>query len=151
MTDLIIRTARLEDLDTLVAFNQAMALETEKLQLDPVVLRAGVKAVVEDAAKGFYLVAEREGRIIGQVMVTHEWSDWRNADWWWLQSVYVAEDSRRHGVFQALYAEVVARSQKEKVHGIRLYVERENHRAQTVYTRLGMKHARYELFELGEE
>jgi GNAT superfamily N-acetyltransferase len=84
-------------------------------------------------------------------MVTCEWSDWRNGDWWWFQSVYVTPRARRGGVFRALYGEIVARAKAAGVRGLRLYVEQENHRAQSTYAALGMKPARYQIFELGEE
>lgn len=132
-------------------FNAALARETEALTLDLEVLRRGVTQVLEDAAKGFYLVADEGSRVVGQLMVTPEWSDWRNADWWWIQSVYVAPDFRRRGVFRALYEATLERSKQAGAHGLRLYVERENLRAQSTYAALGMKHARYELYELGDE
>ena len=151
MSGLHIRAAEARDLETLVAYNRALAFETEERQLDREVLKPGVEAVLCDRSKGFYLVAEQAGRVVGQLMVTAEWSDWRNADWWWFQSVYVAPDARRSGVFRALYAEVLARAKRAGVRGLRLYVEKENAAAQATYAALGMKEARYKLFELGEE
>jgi len=146
-----VRPARLADLDTLTAFNQAMAWESERIRLRPRVLRAGVKAVLTDPSKGRYLVAHRGGQVCGQLMVTFEWSDWRNGDWWWIQSVYVAPAFRRQGVFEALYRTVRTQARKAGVRGLRLYVERHNVRAKATYLAVGMKKARYELFELGEE
>jgi L-amino acid N-acyltransferase YncA len=146
-----IREARAEDLDTVVEFNLKLALETEGKQLEAATLRRGVAAVLGDPSKGFYLVAEREGRVVGQLMVTREWSDWRNGDWWWFQSVYVAVDARRQGVFRALYDAIVARAKAAGARGLRLYVEKENRGAQATYAALGMKLARYQIFELGEE
>jgi L-amino acid N-acyltransferase YncA len=146
-----IREARAADLETLVDFNLRLAQESEGKRLDAATLRLGVAAVLREAAKGFYLVAEREGRVVGQLMVTREWSDWRNGDWWWFQSVYVAAEARRQGVFRALYAEIVARAKAADARGLRLYVEKENRGAQATYAALGMKLARYEIFELGEE
>jgi GNAT superfamily N-acetyltransferase len=151
MTEITLRAARAGDRDAIVGFNAALALETEKLRLVPEVLSAGVAAVLADSSKGFYLVAERGGRIVGQLMVTLEWSDWRNGNWWWIQSVYVAPDARRQGVFRALYREIAARAEQEGARGLRLYVERENARARATYLDLGMKHAKYELYELGDE
>jgi L-amino acid N-acyltransferase YncA len=151
MSPIHVRIAGPEDLATIVRFNAAMAMETESLRLEPSVLERGVAAVLHDPAKGFYLVAEQDGRVAGQLMITHEWSDWRSADWWWIQSVYVEPELRRGGVLRALYQEVVHRSRRESVHGLRLYVESKNHRAQAAYTRLGMKQAKYLLFELGDE
>jgi GNAT superfamily N-acetyltransferase len=148
---LALREARAGDLETLVEFNLKLASETEDKTLDPATLRKGIAAVLADPTKGFYLVAEREGRVIGQLMVTREWSDWRNGDWWWFQSVYVAKDARRQGVFRALYGESVARARAADARGLRLYVEKENRGAQATYAALGMKLARYQIFELGEE
>ena len=143
-----IRAAHTGDLDALAAFNAAMALETENKALDPVVLRAGVARVLAESARGFYLVAEVEGAVAGCLMITFEWSDWRNGDWWWLQSVYVAPEFRRHGVFRALYAEVERRAaQRADVVGLRLYVERDNARAQRTYDDLGLRTSHYEMRE----
>ncbi len=151
MTALSIREARAADLATLVDFNQRLARESEGKELDPATLARGVAAVLADRAKGFYLVAERDGRVVGQLMVTYEWSDWRNGDWWWFQSVYVAAEARRQGVFKALYEAIVARAKAAGAYGLRLYVENENRAAQATYAALGMKRARYQIFELGEE
>lgn len=148
MTTMIhVRAARADDRDTLVRFNAAMALETEHKVLDPAVLRAGVAAVLAESKRGFYLVAECDGVISGCLMVTFEWSDWRNGDWWWLQSVYVLPEYRRHGVFRALYADVERRAvEHADVVGIRLYVERDNARAQRTYASLGMHEDHYRMY-----
>lgn len=149
MTTMIhVRAARADDRDTLVRFNAAMALETEHKVLDPAVLRAGVAAVLAESKRGFYLVAECDGVISGCLMVTFEWSDWRNGDWWWLQSVYIAPEYRRHGVFRALYAEVERMaSARADVVGVRLYVERDNTHAQRTYAALGIEDAGYRMLE----
>ncbi|HVL11671.1 MAG TPA: GNAT family N-acetyltransferase, partial [Gemmata sp.] len=105
--NLTLRRAAVSDLEVLVAFNAALAWETEHKRLRPSVLNAGVRAVLADPAKGFYTVAENDrGEVVGQMMVTFEWSDWRNGWFWWVQSVYVRDDARRGGVFRALYREV---------------------------------------------
>lgn len=146
---LVIREARHEDAATLAEFNRAMAAETEELDLDPARLLNGVRAVLADSAKGFYLVAEREGRVVGSLLVTNEWSDWRNGVFWWIQSVYVPPDQRRGGVFSALYEETVERARREaNVCGVRLYVERTNALARSVYQGLGMKPTSYRLMEV---
>ena len=143
-----IRDAVKEDAETLVDFNLRMASETEGKALDPRVLAAGVKAVLEDPKWGFYLVAEIDGRIAGSLMVTTEWSDWRNGVFWWIQSVYVEPEYRRRGIFRALYREVEERAGRSpQVCGCRLYVERDNAAAQATYTRLGMTETHYKLFE----
>ncbi len=138
-------------LDALVEGNARMALETENLALDRLRLRAGVGAVLDDPAKGFYLVATRgeAPTPVGQLMVTFEWSDWRNGVFFWIQSVYVWPEARRQGVYRALYAELVRIAEERRdVSGIRLYVERENRRAQSTYAALGMKRAHYDMFEV---
>ena len=146
--DLRVRAAEKRDADAIAAFNAAMALETEHKTLDSAVLRAGVDAVLADARHGFYLIAECGGSVAGCLMITYEWSDWRNGQWWWLQSVYVREEFRRHGVFRALYDEVERRlGATADAIGLRLYVERENARAQRTYQSLGMDETGYRLYE----
>jgi len=126
-----------------------MAWETERLQLDPEVLRRGVAAVLDDAGKGIYYVAEANGAVVGQLMITYEWSDWRNGNLWWIQSVFVEEKFRGQGVFRALFGHLtgLARS-SDGVAGLRLYMHAENERARQTYERLGMRHSDYEVFEL---
>ena len=139
-----IRRARPEDHPTLVEYNRRMAWETEQKRLDDLALSQGVAAALADPAKGFYLVAEHEGAIVGQLMITSEWSDWRNGFFWWVQSVYVREDARRQGVFRCLYIEVERLARETgNIAGIRLYVERDNVRAQKTYEKLGMKEEAY--------
>ena len=146
---LTIRRAVPADEGVLVAFNAALAWETEHKRLDEEILRTGVRAVFADPAKGFYTVAEDGGEVVGQVMVTFEWSDWRNGWFWWVQSVYVRSDARRRGVFRALFNEVRRQAEADPtVIGLRLYVERENTRAQQTYLSLGMSDASYYLFDL---
>jgi ribosomal protein S18 acetylase RimI-like enzyme len=143
-----IRAARAGDIDDIVRFNAAMALETEHRVLDVEVLRGGVEAALGDARHGFYLVAESAARVVACLLITYEWSDWRNGQWWWLQSVYVDAQFRRHGVFRALYDEVERRVRAAPgAIGLRLYVERDNRRAQQTYAALGMHETDYRLFE----
>jgi GNAT superfamily N-acetyltransferase len=143
----IVREALAGDIAFIVDANVAMALETERKTLDAEVLRAGVAAVITHPARGFYLVAEQAGRAVGCLLVTYEWSDWRNGDWWWLQSVYVVAPARRTGVFRALHSEVERRAFAAGAAGIRLYVDADNERAKATYRSLGMDAARYEMFE----
>ena len=145
---LTLRRARPDDAETIALFNEALALETEALTLDPARIRRGVAAVLADESKGFYLLAERAGRVIGQLMITYEWSDWRDGLFWWIQSVFVAPEARRGGVFAALHAEIEreARASGESC-GIRLYMETENQRARATYESLGMKLTHYVLLE----
>jgi len=149
-----VRSATSADVDTLAAWAEAMALETEGKTLDAATIRAGIAAGVADANKARYLVAERSSpsgaapRAVGTLMLTTEWSDWRNGWWWWIQSVYVAPDARRLGVFRALYAHVEAEARaRSDVRGLRLYVENDNVRAQATYAALGMADAHYRVFE----
>jgi ribosomal protein S18 acetylase RimI-like enzyme len=143
-----LRLAGAADAETLVEFNCAMALETEGKQLLPEVIGAGVRGLLGTRDSGFYVVAEEEGKIIGALLVTKEWSDWRNGDFWWIQSVYVRPEFRRQGVYKRLYRHVQELAAKDpKVCGYRLYVERENGRAQSTYRALGMKETRYLVFE----
>ena len=148
MSDFLIRDGIPADAPAIAAYNAAMAHETEALGLDPDRLLAGVRAVLDDPAKGFYLVAEKDGEIIGQLMVTYEWSDWRNCIFWWVQSVYVAPDARGRGTYRTLYDELLRRARKQgNVCGIRLYVERNNDAAKRTYRKLGMSATIYEMWE----
>lgn len=142
-----VRPARLEDLETLALYNEAMALETEGLQLDPVTLRAGIRAVLEEPARGRYFVAERSGRLAGALLLTHEWSDWRNALFLWIQSVYVDPLHRRRGVFTALYRHAAELASAPGHCGLRLYMDAHNATARATYERLGMRHENYLVFE----
>ena len=146
-TELRVREATMADINALIDFNAAMALETENKTLDPQVLSAGVAAVLAEPRRGFYLVAEDDRAVVGCLMITYEWSDWRNGDWWWFQSVYVRPDYRRGGVFRALYAEVERLATgRADVAGLRLYVERDNRRAQQTYASLGMREDHYRMY-----
>ncbi len=144
--NLRIRRATPADTETLIAYNAALALETEGKVLDPDVLAAGVRAVFADPGRGFYVIAERDGEAIGQAGITYEWSDWRNGSYWWFQSVFVREDARRGGVFSAIYRHIEAiASADPSVIGLRLYVERGNDRAKATYGKLGMEDENYSL------
>lgn len=143
-----VRPAALSDAGIIAEYNRALARETEGRDLDPERIGPGVVAVLEDASKGRYLVAERDGKVIGQLMVTFEWSDWRNGMFWWIQSVYVAAEERGCGVFGALYRAVESEARANPgICGIRLYMEHHNDRARAAYVKLGMKPAGYEVFE----
>ena len=147
--DLSVRRATLQDVDVLVEFNSAMALESEGKTLDQQRLRDGVVPLFDGDGRGYYLVAEAEGRVVGQLLITYEWSDWRNAYFWWIQSVYVASDWRRRGVYRRLHEYVVDEARlRGDVCGVRLYVDRDNHVAQQVYSSLGMDRSHYDMFEI---
>src|SRR5688572_13397688 len=141
---LSIRQATPADEDVLVRYNEALAWESEGKRLDPAVLRAGVRAAFADPAKGFYVVAEWDGEVVGQSGVTFEWSDWRNGWYWWIQSVYVRKDARRQGVFSAIFRHLEAAATADPaVIGLRLYVDRDNARAQATYRKLGLEDEAY--------
>ena len=143
-----VRSARPADRDALVAWNQAMAMETEGRQLAAQTLSAGVQAVLDDPGKGFYLIAERDGQALGGLLITFEWSDWRNARMWWIQSVYVAQQARGQGVFRALFDAVREQAVAEGIAVLRLYVERDNRVARQVYEARGMHSSGYRMYEL---
>jgi ribosomal protein S18 acetylase RimI-like enzyme len=143
-----IRLARRSDAAAMVEFNQAMALETEGKRLDTTVLTAGVESVFGDDKKGFYVVAEETSGIIGGLMVTYEWSDWRNGWFWWIQSVYILPEHRGKKIYKMLYEFVKELAQTNgNVCGFRLYVEKENVNAQRVYEKLGMEETHYLMYE----
>lgn len=148
MTEVLVRQAKDSDWEVIAGFNKAMALETEGKELAEEVVTKGTKGLLEKADYGFYVVAENGGEVAGSLMITFEWSDWRNGVFWWIQSVYVKPEYRKGGVFRKLY-EYVRRqaSERDDVCGLRLYVEKDNDRAQAVYDRLGMEKTNYLLYE----
>lgn len=144
---MIFRVAAAHDAAVLAEFNAAMALETEGKRLLPEVVGAGVRSLLANPESGFYMVAEQDG-VVGALMITKEWSDWRNGSFWWIQSVYVRPAWRRQGVYRRLYRHVQELAAKDPaVCGFRLYVERANRQAQTTYRALGMSETRYLVFE----
>ena len=152
MSEILYRNANSAEADIIVGFQLAMALETEELILDKEICTRGVTAVFADAALGQYFVAERAGKIIASLMITYEWSDWRNGMVWWIQSVYVAPEARQQGIYAGLYDHVKAIVKADKnLRGIRLYVDERNQPAQKVYSRLGMNGEHYRVFEWMKE
>jgi ribosomal protein S18 acetylase RimI-like enzyme len=149
MSDSIqVRRAAAGDAEALIAFNAAMALETERKVLLPGVIGPGVHHLLGHPALGFYVIAECGGEVAGSLMVTNEWSDWRNGNFWWIQSVYVRPEFRRRGVYRQLYKHLQARAAEDRsICGFRLYVERDNVRAQETYRNTGMRDAGYMVFE----
>ena len=146
--NLLIREAVREDASTIIGFQLEMAQETEGLALDRDTLTRGVAAVFDDPSLGRYFVAEADGRVVASLMVTHEWSDWRNGMVWWIQSVYTVPEFRRRGIYAALYTNIKARVETDPhVRGLRLYVDTTNTSAQQVYTRLEMVGDHYKVFE----
>ena len=148
MREIRIRKAVGGDAATITEFNRRLADETEGRKLDDARLSAGVTALLYDPTQGVYYVAELEGAIVGQLLITYEWSDWRNGRFWWIQSVYVPKPHRRKGIFKALYTHVRRLAEEsDGVCGIRLHVEADNHVAQATYAALGMSPHTYKLME----
>lgn len=144
-----IRAAEPADAPTLAEFNSRLAAETESKNLDRKKLLAGVQTLIDNPPHGAYFVAEHDHRIVGQLLITYEWSDWRNGFFWWIQSVYVAPHYRRRGVFRALYSHVGELAHASgNVCGLRLYVEADNAVAQAVYASLGMSRNSYRFMEV---
>ena len=147
--ELSVRRATPGDLETVAEFNRLLAWESEGKRLDPAVLRRGVGKVLADPHKGFYTLAERAGEVVGQTLITYEWSDWRDGWYWWVQSVYVRADARRGGVFRTLFDHLKAEAAADpEVIGLRLYVEHDNVRGRQTYAALGMVEEPYSLFGL---
>jgi GNAT superfamily N-acetyltransferase len=148
MTDVQVREARREDAATIIEFQVAMALETEEVTLDRDILTRGVTAVFDEPTHGRYFVVESEGRVVASLLITYEWSDWRNGMVWWIQSVYTIPEFRKRGVYATLYAHIRAQVEPNpNIRGIRLYVDNRNVDAQKVYARLGMEGEHYRVFE----
>ena len=149
LPEIRVRLAAPEDAEFLVRGNLQLALETESLSLDVDRLRDGVHAMFEDPGRGFYLIAELNAARVGQMMITYEWSDWRNGVFWWIQSVYTVPEWRRRGVFRALYVQAEALAgQQVSVCGLRLYVDVHNLAAQETYRSCGMHETAYRMFEV---
>lgn len=146
-----VRTAGPEDTELLASHNCAMALETEGKTLDPKKATAGVEGLFQHAQFGFYLVAEVDSVTAATLMVTYEWSDWRNGLFWWIQSVYVKPQFRRQGVYSAMYQQLqeMAKASPVEVCGFRLYAETENSSAHATYRNSGMHVCEYIMFEQG--
>lgn len=143
-----IRRATIDDAAALAKFNIKNALETEAIELIPEVATAGVKSMISNPQMGFYLVVEDDGMLQASLMITTEWSDWRNGLFWWVQSVYVNQQYRRQGLYRKLYQRVKTLAEAEdNVCGFRLYVEHDNHVAQETYRSLNMEETSYKLFE----
>ena len=148
MPEWVIRAATVDDLPTIADFNRRLAAETEQTTLDRETLARGVRALLSDRTRGAYFVACSGGDVIGQIMHTHEWSDWRNGDIWWIQSVYVHPAHRRRGVFRSLYQHLTTLAAADPgVVGVRLYVAHDNHAAQATYEGLGMRLAGYHVLQ----
>lgn len=142
-----IREAYRADAETIIAFQQNMAMETEGMELGYSTISGGVMAVFNDPSKGTYFVAESDNKVVASLLITPEWSDWRNSYIWWFQSVYVIAEQRRKGIFREMYAFIKEAAHKKNIPGLRLYVEKDNIKAQKTYEALGMNSRHYQLFE----
>lgn len=144
-----IRKANPDELDILVSNNRAMALETEGKTLDLTTAEQGVKRVLTDPSTGFYLVIEKGEEILGQCLITFEWSDWRCGSYWWIQSVYILPLFRRIGLFSQLYRYIHNEAvQSKEVVGLRLYVDENNLAAKATYKSVGFESSHYRMFEI---
>lgn len=143
-----LRNALLPDLAVLADHNQAMAEETEGRKLDRKTIEAGLNAVLSDPHKGFYLIAEEDGNTVGNLMITFEWSDWRNGMMWWFQSVYIRPEHRKKGLFRQMYQHILDVARTKNIREVRLYVDKDNVEAQKVYESLGMIQSHYLMYEI---
>jgi GNAT superfamily N-acetyltransferase len=144
---MIIRKASPSDSVTIIDFQQKMAWETEQMTLAPEIITQGVNTVFEEPSRGQYWVAENNGIVVASLLITYEWSDWRNRNVWWFQSVYVLPEYRRTGIFRSMYNHIKDEGDKEGIAGLRLYVETNNSVAQNTYETLGMQSLHYRMFE----
>ena len=151
MSEISIRPATLDDLGTIIDFSARLAAESEGIDLDREVLAAGIGSALEDSSRARYFLAETAGEVAGQLMITYEWSDWRNGMFIWIQSVYVRAENRRKGVFKALYNHVIELASSPGYCGVRLYVHDGNTSARETYLRLGMVEPGYTVLETPDE
>jgi GNAT superfamily N-acetyltransferase len=144
---IIIRKAKQSDAPFIADFQIKMAWETEQMALDPNTVMKGVKAVFEDPSRGQYYVADTTGRVIASLLITYEWSDWRNCNVWWFQSVYVIPEFRRQGIFRKMFMHIRNMAEEQGIAGLRLYVETKNDTARKTYEALGMNSEHYFFYE----
>ncbi len=148
MSEISTRRASIDDVEFLLECNLAMAAETEDVGLHEDTLRRGIHYLLANPGEGIYLLAEQDDERVGTLMVTFEWSDWRNGRFWWIQSVYVPAACRRRGIYRTLHEAVRVLAQQDiQACGIRLYVERDNEVAQRTYQNIGMHETHYRLYE----
>lgn len=144
---IIIRKAKPSDIPSIIDFQLRMALETEDIHLIPEIVTEGVNAVFNDVSKGQYFVAELNGQVVASLLITYEWSDWRNCNVWWFQSVFVIPGYRRQGIFRMMYTHIRKLAEENDIAGLRLYVETRNAGAQKTYEALGMSSEHYSFYE----
>lgn len=145
---MLIRIAELKDVDQIATFQLNMAYESESTTLNYKTLQAGVAAIIADSNKGTYLVAENNSQLIGCLMITKEWSDWKNSWYWWIQSAYVEPNWRQQGIFTAMYNTVKKMAANDGACSVRLYVDKTNINAQSAYKKLGMTDSHYFIYEI---
>jgi GNAT superfamily N-acetyltransferase len=144
---ILIRKAKPSDAQAIIDYQLKMAWETENMKLVPEIVTKGVDAVFRDQSRGQYYVAESDGKVVASLLITYEWSDWRNCSVWWFQSVYVVLEFRRQGVFRKMYSHIRELAEEQDIAGLRLYVETKNSRAQKTYEALGMSSEHYAFYE----
>lgn len=144
---IVIRKGVPADASAIIDFQKKMAWETERMTLADKLITKGVEAVFEEPSRGQYYVAEADGKVIASLLITYEWSDWRNSNVWWFQSVYVLPQFRRQGIFRSMYEFIKNEAEKQDVAGLRLYVETNNSTAQMTYEYLGMRSEHYRMYE----
>jgi GNAT superfamily N-acetyltransferase len=144
---LSVRNAIPDDAGTITEFQMKMARETENISLDRETVTKGVNAVFGDHLKGQYYVAETEGKVVASLLITYEWSDWRNCNVWWFQSVYVVPEYRRLGIFRKMYTFIKNKAEEQDIAGLRLYVDISNKQAMKTYEALGMSNEHYTFYE----
>jgi GNAT superfamily N-acetyltransferase len=142
-----VRKANPSDVSSIIDFQLKMAWETENLKLVPEIVTKGVIAVFHDQSRGQYFVAESDSRVVASLLITYEWSDWRNCNVWWFQSVFVVPEFRRKGIFRKMYNYIKQLADEQDIAGLRLYVETRNSRAQKTYEALGMNSGHYAFYE----
>lgn len=145
--EIVITQGLKEDIEAIAQFQVDMAMESEGTQLNKGTVVKGVTTAINDENKGLYYVAKVEGKAVGSLMLTREWSDWNNGWYWWIQSVYVAPEYRRQGVYRAMYQAVCEDAKLQSVAQVRLYVDKTNIRGQKVYASLGMQESHYLIYE----
>lgn len=145
--EVIITKGQKEDIEIIAQFQVDMAMESEGTQLNKDTVTKGVSAAMNDENKGSYYVARADGKAVGSLMLTREWSDWNNGWYWWIQSVYVAPEYRRQGIYKSMYNAVCADAKQQNVAQVRLYVDKTNIRGQKVYSSLGMHESHYIIYE----
>jgi GNAT superfamily N-acetyltransferase len=144
---ILIRKAELSDAASIIDFQLRMARETEDINLIPEIVKKGVDAVIHDPSKGQYYVADSGGNVVASLLITFEWSDWRNCNVWWFQSVFVAPGFRRIGIFRKMYSHIKQLAEEQDIAGLRLYVETKNSVARKTYEALGMNSEHYAFYE----